>query len=86
MADRGRAYAEERLKAFIRRNEVGLATTRGVLDVENELATAKNNQIIALVNYDNAITQLLLATGEILEKEGIRVVEEDADKLYSSIR
>ena len=86
VADRGRAYAEERLKAFIRRNEVGLATTRDVLDVENELATAKNNQIIALVNYDNAITQLLLATGEILEKEGIRVVEEDADKLYSSIR
>lgn len=86
VADRGRAYAEERLKAFIRRNEVGLATTRDVLDVENELATAKNNQITALVNYDNAITQLLLATGEILEEEGIRVIEDDADKLYRSVR
>lgn len=86
VADRGRAYAEERLKAFIRRNEVGLATTRDVLDVENELATAKNNQIIALVNYDNAVTQFFLATGEILEKEGLRIVEEDADKLYSAVR
>lgn len=86
VADRGRAYAEERLKAFIRRNEVGLATTRDVLDVENELATAKNNQIIALVNYDSAVTQLLLETGEILEKEGVRVVREDADTLYSAVR
>jgi hypothetical protein len=34
-------------KAFARKAEVGLATNKDVLDVENDLATAKNNQIKA---------------------------------------
>jgi outer membrane protein TolC len=85
VAERGRNYAEERLKAFIRKNEVGLATTKDVLDVENDLATAKNNQITALVLYNNAITQLWQITGELLEREGIRVVEADVDKFYTNI-
>jgi len=86
VADRGRVYAEERLKAFIRKNEVGLATTKDVLDVENDLANAKNNQITALVVYNDAITQLWQVTGEILEREGIRIIENDADKLYTNTR
>jgi outer membrane protein TolC len=86
VTDRGRVYAEERLKAFIRKNEVGLATTKDVLDVENDLATAKNNQITALVAYNNAITQLWQVTGEILEREGIQIVENDSDKLYTNTR
>ena len=85
VADRGRAFAEERLRAFIRKNEVGLATTKDVMDVENDLVSAKNNQIVAVVNYDNAITRLWQVTGELLEREGVRVVEADADKLYANI-
>jgi outer membrane protein TolC len=86
VAERGRAYAEERLKAFIRKNEVGLATTKDVLDVENDLAAAKNNQINALVSYNNAITLLWQLDGELLEREGIRVVEADVDKFYKNAR
>jgi len=86
VTERGRAYAEERLKAFIRKNEVGLATTKDVFDVENDLATAKNNHIIALVDYNNAITQLWQVTGEILDREGVQIVENDADKLYKNTR
>ena len=86
VADRGRAFAEERLRAFIRKNEVGLATTKDVLDVERDLVAAKSNQILAVVNYDNAITNLWKVTGELLEREEIRVVEGDADKLYNSTR
>ena len=86
VADRGRAFAEERLRAFIRKNEVGLATTKDVLDVENDLAVAKSNQIKAVVGYANALTTYWQVTGELLEKEGIRVVEGDADKLYSATR
>ena len=84
VTDRGRAFAEERLRAFIRRNEVGLATTKDVFDVENDLATAKSNQIIAVVGYNNAITRLWQVTGELLEREGVRVVEADVDKLYTN--
>ncbi len=86
VAERGRSYAEERLKAFIRKNEVGLATTKDVLDVENDLATAKNNLIAALVGYDNAITQLQQVSGELLERSNIHIVESDVDRLYKNSR
>lgn len=86
VADRGKTFAEERLRAFIRKNEVGLATTRDVLDVENDLAVSKSNQIKAVVGYANALTRYWQVTGELLEREGIRVVEGDADKLYSATR
>ena len=85
VADRGRAFAEERLRAFVRKAEVGLATTKDVLDVENDLATAKNNQIKAQVAYANAITQLWKATGEILAKEQIRLIAPDAAALYKRV-
>ena len=86
VADRGKVFAEERLRSFIRKNEVGLATTRDVLDVENDLAVSKSNQIKAVVGYANALTRYWQVTGELLEREGIRVVESDADKLYSAVR
>jgi outer membrane protein TolC len=86
VADRGKTFAEERLRAFMRRNEVGLATTKDVLDVENDLAAAKSNQINAVVGYADALTRYWQVTGELLEREGIRVVEGDADKLYSAVR
>jgi len=86
VADRGKTFAEERLRAFMRRNEVGLATTKDVLDVENDLAVSKSNQIKAAVGYADALTRYWQVTGELLEREGIRVVEGDADKLYSAVR
>lgn len=86
VADRGRAFAEERLRAWARKAEVGLATTKDVLDVENDLAAAKNNQIKAQVAYVNAITLLWKVTGQILEKEQIRLNLPDPDQLYAEIR
>jgi outer membrane protein TolC len=86
VADRGRTFAEERLRAFVRKAEVGLATTKDVLDVENDLATAKNNQIKAQVAYANAITQLWRVTGDILAKEQIRLQPLDPDALYKGVQ
>ena len=85
VAARGRAYAEERLQAYIRKNEVGLATIKDVLEVENDLATAKSNQIAAEVNYDHALTLLWGLTGELLERERVKVDETAADDLYRNI-
>jgi len=86
VADRGRTFAEERLRAFVRKAEVGLATMKDVLDVENDLATAKNNQIKAQVAYANAITQLWRVTGDILTKEQIRLQPFDPATLYKGIQ
>ncbi len=85
VTDRGRAFAEERLRAWVRKAEVGLATTKDVLDVENDLATAKDNQIKALVAYAGAITQLWKATGQILEKGQISLKVPDPDLLYKRL-
>jgi outer membrane protein len=83
---RGSAYAEERLQAFIKKSKVGLATTKDVLDVQNDMVTAKGNQIQAVTDYNNAITSLWRASGELLEKEGITVSEKEADALYGQNR
>ena len=64
----------------------GLATTKDVLDVENDLSTAKNNQIKSLVAYANAITQLWKSTAQILEKEQVRLINAEPDGLYKGIR
>ncbi|MHB8091323.1 MAG: TolC family protein [Syntrophales bacterium] len=82
VADRGQAYAQERLNAYIRKNEVGLATTKDVMDVENDLVTAKDNQIQAAVDYTSAITAFWQVTGELLEREGVKVDYTLADSLY----
>jgi outer membrane protein len=79
---RGTAYAEDRLSAFEKKNAVGLATTKDVFDVENDLVTAKGNQIQALVDYNNAITGLWRITGELLDRQGIKLSERQADPLY----
>jgi outer membrane protein TolC len=84
VADRGLAYAEERLRAYIKKNEVGLATTKEVVDVQNDLVAAKTNQIRALAEYTIAIGQLWKATGDLLEREGITLNGKEADALYES--
>ncbi len=83
VSDRNRVYAEERLKAYIKKNEVGLATTKDVLDVENDLSAARSNQIKAQVAYSTAVSQYLKTTGELLEREGITVTAINLDKLVN---
>ncbi len=84
VADRGLAYAEERLRAYIKKNEVGLATTKEVVDVQNDLVAAKTNQLRARAEYTISIALLWRATGELLEREGITIGGKEADALYST--
>ncbi|MBU5637104.1 TolC family protein [Geomonas sp. Red69] len=83
---RGTAYAEDRLRAFQKRHDVGLATTKDVFDVENDLVAAKGNQIQAVVDYNNSITQLWRVTGVILDQQGISVSDSEADHLYEKMK
>jgi outer membrane protein len=82
VTNRGSAYAEEVLQAYIKKQKVGLATSKDVLDVENNLVTAQGNRIQAVADYNNAITALWQATGELLDREGITVNGKEADALY----
>lgn len=82
VADRGRDYAEERMKSYLKKSEVGLATTKDLLDVQNDLSAARASQIAAQVAYSTAISLLWKTTGELLEREGIRVDAGLSDDLY----
>lgn len=86
VSDRARLYADERLKAYIRKSEVGLATNKDVLDVENDLAAARSNQIKAQLAYSTALSQLWKSTGELLEREGITINAAKSDTLYKGAR
>ncbi len=83
---RGSAYAEEVLNAYIKKASVGLATTKDVFDVQNNLVAAKGAEIQARASYDNALTQYWKSTGEILHREGVKINREEADQLYGRMR
>ena len=70
-ARRGRELAEEKLRILLKRMEVGLATTRDVLEGEEDLALAGTDLTASLADYNRAVTEYLRATGLLLEREGI---------------
>lgn len=73
VARRGLSYAEERLKAFTKKHEVGMATTKDLLDVEHDRAVARSTLIRAEVGYETALSQYWRAAGILLERLGVRV-------------
>jgi len=86
VADRGRLFADERVKAYMKKSEVGLATTKDLLDVENDLVAARTNQIKAEALYAISLNQYWKATGELLEREGIIIDSSRADALYKAVK
>ncbi|KIH76892.1 Outer membrane protein TolC [Geoalkalibacter ferrihydriticus] len=70
----GRRLAEEKLRTLLKRKEVGLATTRDVLEGEDDLAAARFDESAALADYNRAITDYLRVSGLLLEEERIRFV------------
>jgi len=86
VADRGRLFADERVKAYMKKVEVGLATTKDLLDVENDLVAARTNQIKAEALYAISLNQYWKSTGELLEREGIHIDADKSDALYKEVK
>lgn len=86
VTSRGRAYADEVLQAFIKKQQVGLATTKDVQDVLNNQVAAQGAEIQALADYNKAITAFWKATAEILQREGVTLNGKEADALYDTNR
>jgi outer membrane protein TolC len=53
---------------------VGLATTRDVLEGEQDLAAARFDETAALADYNNAVTDYLRVSGLLLEQAGVRFI------------
>jgi outer membrane protein TolC len=73
VARKGVRVAESRLASFVKRNSLGMATTRNVLDAEADLTAARETLTLAKADYQSALIELWRATGELPEKEGIEV-------------
>ncbi len=71
VAERGHELASEKLRILLKSREVGLATTRDVLDGEEDLASARTEQIASVADYFKALTEYLRVTGMLLESEGV---------------
>ena len=70
---RARILAQEQLEGEMVRREQGLSTTFRVLDVQEDLAVARTNELKALIDYNLSLHRLDQVTGTLLEKHGIRL-------------
>lgn len=68
-----RIMAEKQLQAERERLNVGLSTTRFVLDFQRDLATAQGNELRATVDYNKSLSNLTRTTGTTLEKYRIEL-------------
>jgi outer membrane protein len=84
VAGRGQAYAAERLRAYLRKNEVGLATIKEVFDVQNDFVAAQANQLRAQAEYAIVLGQFWRTTGELLDREGVQLQEQAPENLYGN--
>lgn len=80
VTEKGLQLAEERLRSLIKRREVGLATTRDVLEGETDRNRAHADHTAARTGYAQAVTDYLRATGRLLDHEGIRIAAADPDR------
>jgi outer membrane protein TolC len=80
-ARKGVDLGEARLDSFLKRQKVGLAVSKDVLDAEANLTTARETLAAARADYQGAVTQLWKATGEILERQGLQIDDTTIDTL-----
>ncbi len=69
----GVTAAETVVASYLKRKQLGLATTKDVLDVENKLTQARESYSSARANYHAALAALWKSTGELLDRAGLRV-------------
>jgi outer membrane protein len=67
--------AEEVLKDNQEKLEVGVGTTRDLIDAQRDLVTARSEYILAIVSYNIALAQVQHAKGTILESRNVMITE-----------
>jgi len=72
VTEQGVKAAEVLMDSYLKRQQLGLATTKDVLDVSASLTQARENYTAARADYQSAFTNLWKATGELLDRQGIR--------------
>jgi outer membrane protein TolC len=68
---KARVLAEKKVEAETERFNVGLSTTKNVLDFQRDLATAEGNELRAITDYNKSLANLEKVRGTSFEKNGI---------------
>jgi HAE1 family hydrophobic/amphiphilic exporter-1 len=68
-----RIYAQAALDAEQKKYAVGKSTTFTVLQLQNNLTTAKSQEIRALANYNQALANLAADEGSTLQRHNLDV-------------
>jgi outer membrane protein len=63
VTEQGVTAAEVLMASYLKRQQLGLATTKDVLDVSSSLTQARENYTVARANYQTAFTNLWKSTG-----------------------
>jgi outer membrane protein len=70
--EQGVKAAEVLMDSYLKRQQLGLATTKDILDVSASLTQARESLTAARADFQTAFTNLWKATGELLDRQGIR--------------
>jgi len=70
---KGVVVAEVRFDSYDKRQKLGLATTKDLLDAESQLVAAKVLLTGALADYQVALTELYRSMGELLDRHHLRI-------------
>lgn len=81
VAKKGVDLGEARLSSFRKRGKLGLATTKNILEVEADLAAARDALTGTRVDYQGAVTRYHRSTGELLEVHGIRIGDKEIEDM-----
>lgn len=73
VAEQGVTAAEVVVESYVKRQQLGLATTKDVLDVVSVLTQARESASAARADHQSAFTNLWKATGELLDRQGIQL-------------
>jgi outer membrane protein len=74
-AEVSRRLAERNLDAERKKYDNGLSTSFQILEVQEDLTSARQRQVAALTGYRRALTEYYRATGTLLEKASITIVQ-----------
>jgi outer membrane protein TolC len=81
VARKGVTLGEARLASFLKRGKLGLATTKNILEVEADYVAARDALTGARIDYQGAVTRFYKSTGELLEKHGIRIGDQEIETM-----
>ncbi|MCL5965848.1 MAG: TolC family protein [Deltaproteobacteria bacterium] len=77
VAGKGLELAEARFASYLERARIGLATTKDTLQAESDRVAARNALVTARTDLQGALTRLWKSTGELLDRHGIRIGNEE---------